>query len=377
MRIGLNALFLIPGKVGGTEVYVRNLVRALGKAAPREEILLYVAREAAGTFGELPPNVREVACSVRAESRPARIAYEQARLPWLARRDRLDVLHSLGYTAPLALGCAGVVTLHDLNFHFHPEDWARTALWANRLLVPNVARRATRVLTISQSSRDAIRDVLGIPASKIDVVYHGVDGNIAPAGDAVRREVRARFDLGGPFVLSVTASHPHKNLDGLLAGYRRACLAWDAPPPLVIVGIRGRDHARLESYPGPGRIVVTGWVDDETLSALYREARVFVFPSKYEGFGFPVLEAMSVGVPVASSSATSLPELVGDAALVFDPADAEAIGVAMIRAFDDEATRARLREAGHARAARFTWDRTAAETLAVYGRAVRDRTRPR
>ncbi|MFN0253031.1 MAG: glycosyltransferase family 4 protein [Kofleriaceae bacterium] len=374
MRIGLNALFVIPGKVGGTEIYVRNLVRALG--ATTHEYSLYVGREAAGTFDPLPANVREVACSLDSESRPARIAYEQTRLALRARRDRLDLLHSLGYTAPLVLGCPSVVTLHDLNYHFHPEDWARAALYANRLLVPRCARRATRVLTISQSSRAAIRDVLGIPDTRIDVVYHGVDGNLARVHDDVRRAVRAKNQLDGDYLLSVTASHPHKNLDGLLAAYELACATWDRPPPLVVVGIRGRDHARVEGHRGRGRVVVTGWVDDTELSALYREARLFVFASKYEGFGFPVLEAMSVGVPVASSNATSLPELVGDAAIMFDPTRREAIAEAMVRGCADQGLRERLITAGRARAAGFLWNRCAAETVAVYQRAVRDRTGP-
>ncbi len=374
MRIGLNALFVIPGKVGGTEIYVRNLVRALGTT--RIEVLLYVGREAAGTFAPLPPNVREVVCAIRSESRPARIAYEQGRLPLLARRDKLDVLHSLGYTAPLVLGCPGVVTLHDLNYHFHPEDWARAGLIANRILVPRCARRATRVLTISQSSRLAIRNVLGIRDDRIDVVYHGVDGNLVEVDDRVRRDVRAKHGLDGDFLLSVTASHPHKNLDGLLAGYDLACASWDDPPPLVIAGIRGRDHDRIARHRGRGRLVVTGWVDDRELSALYREARLFVFASKYEGFGFPVLEAMSVGVPVASSNATSLPELVGDAAITFDPTRQDSIAEAMVRGFSDQALRNRLIPAGYAKAGAFTWARCASETVAVYERAVRDRTGP-
>jgi glycosyltransferase involved in cell wall biosynthesis len=367
MRIGLNALFLIPGKVGGTEVYARNLVRALSTAAPLDELVLYVAREAAGSFPSFA-NVREVVCDVDAESRPSRILYEQVRLPMLARRDRLDVLHSLGYTAPLACPCPSVVTLHDLNYKFHPEDWAPAALWANRILIPQVVRRATRVLTISNSSRDAIRDLLRAPADKIDVVYHGVDGNLAVTTDAHERAMRERFDLHGDYVLTVTASHPHKNLDGLLAAYAKLT----SPPPLVVVGIRGRAHGQLEDAAARsgGRVVITGWIENIELAALYRAARAFVFASKYEGFGFPVLEAMSVDVPVASSNATSLPELVGDAAELFDPTRPEEIASAMQRVISDEARRAELIERGRRRAAQFTWASCAQKTRDVYVRSM-------
>ena len=375
MRIGLNALFLIPGKVGGTESYVRKLLPALAAAASGDELVLYVADEAAGTFA-LPPNVREVRCDFRAERRQVRIAYEQARLPARAKRDGIDVLHSLGYTAPLVAGRPSVVTLHDLNYHFHPEDWSTAALWANRLLIPQVARRVTRVLTISESSRTAIRDVLGIPGDRIDVVYNGAADNIADASDAAVADARRMFELPGDYVLTVTATHPHKNLDGLLAAYERLCADWDAPPPLVVVGIRGRDHARIEqaaTRAPRGRIVVTGWVDAGVLAALYRGARAFVFASKYEGFGFPVLEAMSVGVPVASSNAASLPELVGDAAVTFDPADPAQIADATRRVFEDESLRRSLIPRGRERASQFTWARCAAETLAVYRRALTPR----
>ncbi|HEY4181750.1 MAG TPA: glycosyltransferase family 1 protein [Kofleriaceae bacterium] len=369
MRIGLNALYLIPGKVGGTEIYARNLIRSLVAACPNDEFVLYVAREAAETF-PLAANLREVVCPIDAESRPARLGYEQTVLPYRAKRDGIDVLHSLGYTAPLVAPCPSVVTLHDLNYHFHPEDWTRSALVANRLLIPQVARRATRVLTISQSSRAAIRDVLRIPDGKIDVVYHGIDGNLVATTPADVAAVRTRFDLASRYLLTVTASHPHKNLDGLLAAYARL----SSPPPLVVVGIRGRDHARLESaatHPGAGRVVVTGWLENQELASLYRGASAFVFASKYEGFGFPVLEAMSVGVPVASSNAASLPELVGDAGLLFAPTDIDGMASAMQRSLEDNALRTDLIRRGYERASGFLWARAARGTRNVYSVAVR------
>jgi alpha-1,3-rhamnosyl/mannosyltransferase len=222
------------------------------------------------------------------------------------------------------------------------------------------------VLTISQSSRSAIRDVLRVPDTKIDVVYHGVDGNLDPADDDAIASMRARYDLPSSYLLTVTASHPHKNLDGLLAAY--ALLS--SPPPLVVVGIRGRDHGRLENAATrDGRIVVTGWLEHTELAALYCGARAFVFASKYEGFGFPVLEAMSVGVPVASSNTTSLPELVSDAALLFDPNDPAALASAMQRTLEDNALRADLIHRGLERARQFRWDRCARETRAVYANA--------
>jgi glycosyltransferase involved in cell wall biosynthesis len=370
VKIGINALWLIPGGVGGTESYLRNLIRVMEQIDRDDEFIVFTNAENAGTFGLSAPNFREVRCPVRAVSRPKRILWEQVALPLQVARERLDVLHSGGYTAPLSTNAASVVTIHDLNYHYFPEDWSRAALIANQLLIPRVARRSTRIITVSHCSKRAMIEVLQIDPSKIDVIYHGVDGNLAPPIDGEERAVRERYRLGGPFILSVTASHPHKNLDGLLRAYDRACQEWPSSPPLVIVGIKGRHQEALESMlqqrSTRGRVVLTGWIDAPTLAALYRAAHLFVFPSKYEGFGFPVLEAMLAGVPVVSSNATSLPEVTGDAAVSIDPSDDAQLAGAMRKTFEDEALRRDLVARGRAQAAHFTWRRAAEATLDSY-----------
>ena len=359
MRIGINALYLIPGEVGGTERYARRLTELLG--ASEHDLVVFSNEEAAETW---TPAATVVRCPVRGRSRAARIAWEQVMLPLAARRAGIDVLHSLGYTSPALSPCASVVTIHDLNYHFHPEDWSPTGLWAHRVLVPLAAHCATRVLTISESSRVAIRDVLGVEA---DVVHHGVDGNLAaPGGDA---------GLAPGFLLSVTATHPHKNLDVLLAAYEALCAQRQAPP-LVLVGVAGRDHERIRAKVAGRPVVLLGWVDEARLAALYRAASVFVFASRYEGFGFPVLEAMSAGVPVVSSNATSLPELCGDAALLLSPDDVEGFTSAIARVLDDEALRATLVRRGTDRVLRFSWARAVEETIEVYRKAQAARSRP-
>ncbi len=375
MRIGINSLFLIPGKVGGTETALRNLVRKLQEIDRENDYVLYTNRENAGTFELHQENFREVRCPLRATSRPSRIAWEQLLLPLQALRDRLDVLHSPGYTAPLMLPCASVVTIHDLNYHFFPEDWSTSALWANRFLIPWVARRSTRVITDSRSSQHDIAELLGVAAAKLDVIHLGVDGNLLPSTPGEIAAVKRRLELSGDFILTVTASHPHKNLDGLLRSYDQLGRSWAALPPLVIVGISGLQRATVEKLlaarKGPGRVVLTGWVGDLELAALYRGARVFVFASRYEGFGFPVLEAMSIGTPVVSSNATSLPEVVGDGGILIDPLDEAAMGSAVRRVWEDEHLREELIARGFAQARRFTWDAAARKTLASYREAAR------
>jgi glycosyltransferase involved in cell wall biosynthesis len=370
MRIGINALYLIPGGVGGTETYLRNLVRALERIDHTNEYLIYTNAESAGTFELTAPNFREVGCPLRAVHRPARIVWEQTVIPVQAKLASLDVLHSPGYTAPLVLGCPSLVTIHDLNYHFFPEDWSPAALRANRVLIPLVARRATRILTVSHSSARAICQVLNVPTSKVDTVHLGIDGNLVASGAEDETKVRRKHGIEGRFILCVTASHPHKNLDGLLRAYDHLTRRWPEAPPLAVVGIKGRHQAKLEETlarrQGAGRVILTGWVDAKELAALYRAATLFVFPSKYEGFGFPVLEAMSAGTPVVSSNSTSLPELVGDAGLLVDPDNHVAMAEAMHQLIDDERLRRELIERGTRRARRFTWDAAAASTLASY-----------
>ena len=371
MKIGINTLFLIPGKVGGSETYLRSLVRALQALPGAHEFVVYSNRENAGTFELHDPRFREVRCPIAATNRIARMTYEQLAMPIHALRDQLDVLHSPGYTAPLLVPCANVVSILDLNYHFHPEDWTRGALLANRVLIPAVAKAATHIITISECSRQALHDVLHVPNDKITVTLLGADGNlVAPAEREVLVE---KFGLAGPYILTVTASHPHKNVDGLFRAYEAACRDWSDPPPLVVVGIRGRHQERLEetvrTWSGGGRIVFPGWVDAPTLAALYKHARVFAFASKYEGFGIPVLEAMTVDVPVVSSNRASLPEVCGDAATLVDPDDIAAFARGIRTLCADETARREHIAKGRTQVAKFTWQRTAEGTLAAYTRA--------
>lgn len=371
MRIGLNALYLVPGQVGGVETYLRRLVAGFQGYDTDDEYVLYTNRENAGSF-PLGPRFQERRCEVRARSKVERILYEQIVLPRRARADAIDVLHSPCYTAPLRCPCASVVTIHDMNFHFFPEDWSSTALVAHRFLIPRVARASDAILTGSETSKMAICAVLGVAAQRVTVVYHGVDGNLVDCTEQDVARVRAKFAGGGEYLFSVSASHPHKNLGGLLRAYEEFAAALEGePPPLVITGIRGREHeamARRAESVG-GRVVMAGWVDAVDLAALYRGARAFVLASRYEGFGLPVLEAMWAGVPVASSNAAALSEIVGDGALTFDPSDVGAMASALARVWRDDQLRQSLVRRGRARVETFLWRRAVAETLAVYSAA--------
>ena len=367
----------MPRQVGGTEIYARQLVRELALARPDVEWIVFAAGEAAPSLaGEgWPDAVRIVRVPVNAESKPARVGFELARLPALAAREGVDLLHSFGTTSPLHGPGPRVVTIHDLIYHHYSGDFPLASRLGLEALVPLGAHRARRVVVPSEATKRDVVRLCRVRAEKVDVVPLGPGmGSFDPTPEP---ELRERLDLGeAPVVLTVSPPLPHKNLDRLLEGH--ALLGDMTPAPLlVLVGHAGRERERLRARIADlgveERVRVTGWISDEDLEGLYRMADCCAYPSLYEGFGLPVLEAMLRGTPLACSDATSLPEVAGEAAELFDPTDAGAIAAAVRRLLDDRAHAADLVERGRRRAERFSWQRTARETLASYERALNGR----
>jgi glycosyltransferase involved in cell wall biosynthesis len=375
MRVGLNLLYLVPRQVGGTEIYARRLIAALGRRHPEAEFIVFCGREAATELPDpgWPKNVRVWRLPVSCAIKPLRLAAELVQLPAAAAKARVDLLHSLGTTTPVVTSCPRVVTLHDVIYDVYPDSFAAAARWGLKVIVPLGARRAQRVVTSSQATRDDLIERFGLDPARIDVVYlgYGMREVGKPAPEAL---LRRRLELGdAPVLLTVAAALPHKNLDRLLAAVARLDVGDRPPPTLVMVGHAGRQtehlHARAAELGIADRVRITGWVDDAELEGLYRMAHAFVYPSLHEGFGMPVLEAMRRGVPTACADATSLPEVAGDAALLFDPTSVDAIARTTARLFVDAGLSARLGEAGIARAKRFSWEVTAEGMWATYGRA--------
>jgi glycosyltransferase involved in cell wall biosynthesis len=374
VHVGLNLVFLVPGQTGGMEVAARELIPALRDAAPSgTRFTAFVNREAAAErdapWGEALP---AVTVPVRATSRPQWVWGEQALLPRLAERAGVDLVHSLGSTAPGRGRFRRVVTIHDLIYRVHPEAHAGLRTLGMRVLVPLAAHRSDRVIADSRSTRDDVVRHLGVPAGRVDVVPLGL-GATRRAEALPEADLRRRLALGErPIALSVSAKRPHKNLARLIVAVAR--LPAERRPILVVPGYPTwhedelRERARelgVEDF-----VRFLDWVSPQELEGLYAAAAVFVFPSLYEGFGLPILEAMARGVPVACSDRSSLPEVAGDAALLFDPESPESIAAAMDRLLREPAEADRLREAGRRQAARFTWERTAEGVLASYERAL-------
>jgi glycosyltransferase involved in cell wall biosynthesis len=373
MHVGLNLVFLVPGETGGMEVYARELIPELVAAAPHARFTAFVSREGAsahdGPWGELIPSVT---VPVRARRRLDWVRGEQQLLPPLAGRAGVDLVHSLASTAPGWGRFRRVVTIHDLAYRLVPETHLGLLGLGMRVLVPLAARRSHRIIVDAQSTREDLRRLLGVPPGKVDVVPLGM-GTQPRAAPMPEAALRSRLGAGErPIVLSVAAKRPHKNLMRLIGAL--ALIPAERRPLLVLPGYPTPHEEELRRRAcalGLGADVrLLGWVDASELEGLYGAAACFVFPSLLEGFGLPVLEAMARGVPVACSGRGSLGEVAGDAALRFDPESEPAIAQAIERLLTDGAESERLRAAGRARAARFSWAATAAGTLASYERAL-------
>jgi glycosyltransferase involved in cell wall biosynthesis len=368
MHVGLNLIYLVPGETGGTETYARELVAAFVAHHPQLRVTAFVNRESAADPGSpwrgLVPTVT---VPVNARRRSEWVRGEQQLLPGLASRVGVDVLHSLANTTPLRGPQRRVVTIQDVIFRIYPETHTRARALALRVLVPLGARRAHRIIASSGSTRDDLVALFGVRPAKIDVVPLGLGARtVEPTAEP---ELRDRLGLGARAVaLTVSAKRPHKNLLRLLEAL--ALIPAERRPLLILPGYptshEAELRARATSLGLDGDTRFLGWVADEDMEGLYALASCFVFPSLYEGFGLPVLEAMARGVPVATSARGSLAEVAGDAALLFEPEDPRAIASALERLLGDGTERTRLRQLGLAQAGRFTWQATAAATVATY-----------
>jgi glycosyltransferase involved in cell wall biosynthesis len=372
VHVGLNLLHLVPAETGGLELYARRLAPALLDAGV--ELTLFASREGAPSLAAEPwaAATRVVEVPVNARSRPRRVLAEQTLLPAAVRRARVDLLHNMFTTAPVLPGAPQVTTIHDLIYKRVPETHAGVLTTGMAVLTRLAAHRSARVLTVSRSAAGDIAGYLGVDPDRIDVAYNG-PGMDEPAEPLAAAEVRRRFELGDArLLLSVSAKRPHKNLERLIDAV--AALPAGEDWALVVPGYptafeeRLREHAAARG--AGGRVRFLGWVDDVELDGLYRAADCFVFPSLAEGFGLPVLEAMRRGAPVASSDATSLPEVGGDAAVYFDPTDTAAMTDAILRVLRDPALAGDLRERGRRQAERFSWEECARRTLDCYRRAL-------
>lgn len=363
-RLGVNALFLIPGKVGGSETYLRETLRELLPLLPCA-CTVFTNREndaalrAALADTSAPRGLDFDCLGFAASNRHSRIVREQTQLTARVRRARCDILWSPGYTACLFAGCAQVVSILDMQYRRFPRDLTPVAWLATHILVSLAARRCRRIVTISEFAKREIAALTAAAPGRIDVAPLGASGGFA---DAAPRGAGVP-----PYILSVAASYPHKNLPQLVRAF--SAVAGRIPHRLLLAGGRGLgEKALLDEIarsPARDRIERLGWIGVEELKSLYAGASAFVLPSLYEGFGIPVVEAQRAGVPVVATDRASIPEVGGDGYVPYDPADDANLSRALLETLSmDAPARAALVARGRANAAKFTWRRCAEATLA-------------
>ena len=365
MRVGLNLMFLV-AEAGGAGRYAQELVPALLEADPELRLTVFVNRDAPASLSEAAwsDDVEWVRLPTRFSNRTHLVGQATA-LPAIAARKRLDIVHSLANGGPpLTVRARRVVSLLDLIWLHQREAWGTPAALRKMAVLTRIsARTAHRVITISESARGDLIQRFGVDADKIDVT---------PLGVRLPDRRPAKSVIGPPTVLCVAQKRPYKNLGSLIRALPELP---DEQAVLVLPGAPTDHEAALRALADDlgvtDRVRFLDWVSDDELEALYASATCFVLPSLIEGFGLPVLEAMARGVPVACSDRPSLPEVAGDAALLFDPAEQTAVTDAVRRLLTDAALRDSLVARGLERAGQFTWRRTAEETLASYRVAVR------
>ncbi|MBI5650675.1 MAG: glycosyltransferase family 4 protein [Chloroflexi bacterium] len=381
-RIGLNAHLLnLSGnyRSAGINWYIYHLLRNLPTGDNFAYTVFHNEPRASAHF-----NSMTLAPSRLPTAKPvARIFWEQFIQPFAIRNARLDLLHALAFAGPRVIGIPWVVTVYDLSFIHFPESFNV----ANRLYltwaVRDAMRRADRVIAISESTRRDLIKIFGGDPRKVQVVYCGADAAFAPGRNKNElAEFRARRNVPEKMILHVGTIEPRKNIVGLVRAFARAKRAAHLPHRLVLIGARGWKHAEvdavIEQESLRDDVIFTGYVPQDELPNWYRAADLFVYPSRYEGFGLPPLEAMASGTPVVTSNAASLPEVVGDAAIQVAPDDQVALADAIIRALTDRAMREQMRARGIAQAARFSWECAGRATADIYhavlGREARNAT---
>jgi glycosyltransferase involved in cell wall biosynthesis len=370
-RVGINALFLEP-HMGGLETYVRALVPELARLAPEIRFSVFCSPGGRDHLLEEGWDDRvELVTHPLLGRRGLKAVSELTVLGAIASR-RVDLLHSVALTAPLRTRAVNVVTLADVTWIVAPDPGEAGTVRVWRTVVPPVARRADRLIALSQAGVEHIVEHLRVPRERIDMVplAAGLDDTVEPAAAG---ELRARLRLGaGPVILTVAAKKVHKNLERLV----RAMPAVVARHPDAMLVLPGKPtpherdlRALVDELGLQGNVTFLGYVDAPDLEGLYALAACFVFASINEGFGIPILEAMRRGVPVACARASALPEVAGDAARYFDPYSVADIAAALLELIEDRTLAARLVARGRERESAFTWEATARGTLASYARA--------
>ncbi len=358
-RVGLNLVWMVPGTVGGSESYLTRLLSGLAERSSDLDYTVFALPSFANAHPALSRTFRVIQAPISGNRKALRVAGENSWLAYECRRRRLDLVHHGGGILPLVRWGTALLTIHDLQYLEHPDYFSEIKLQYLRRMVPRSTRAARLVLTPSQFTRSIVIERMEVDPSAVFVIPHGIAPVVGrnPTGD-----LRARYDLPGPFFLYPAFTYPHKNHLVLIDAF--TTVLKDHPDlKLVLTGGKGPAEAevvrRVQALGIETQVKRLGYISERDLDSLYLEATAMTFPSRYEGFGAPVLEAMARGCPVIAADATALPEVVGRAGRLVAPDDVEGWARAIKELIVDDGLRESLSAAGVERARDLTWSRAA------------------
>ena len=369
MRIGINALYLLPGRVGGTEVYIRNLVKWLLKIDAENEYFIFINKESAGIFEEFSPRLNIVMCPIHAQRRPVRVLWEQIALPMQIKKRNIDLLLSAGMTAPFLCPARSVLVLYDLQHVNQPWNFPKVFLFFLKALIYLSAKTSDSIITISEKVKGDIVKHYGIPPERVHAIHIGIDtGSFFIRKPAELKPVIDKYRLPSRFILYPAASLPHKNHERLLEAFKTVKKE-EKTLKLLLTGARDYGHENIErkikELDLKDDVIFLGWLPHEDMPAIYCASTLLIFPSLHEGFGMPVIEAFASGVPVVCSDIEPLKEIAEGAALFIDPYNPESIAEGILKVLNDGKLRQELIKNGLERAKNFRWEVLAEKTLSV------------
>ncbi len=375
MHIGFNAHLLSAARTyraAGIKIYIHNLLLNITELDRQIRYTVFLSDRRA--LADHPSLQLELSHLPTTTSPVARILWEQLVQPIEVIRLGIDLLHSLAFVQPLLRPCLSVVTIHDLSFILFPASFRRL----NRLYLSHLTRlsvkEADMVIAVSQNTKRDLVRLFGLDEEKVCVIYHGTNESFQPIASHPLENFRKRRGLPESFILFVGTMEPRKNLERLLEAFAQVKKDSKLPHKLVIAGPRGwfseKTLAAAERLGLEDEVLFSGYIPQKELPFWYNAAQAFVYPSLYEGFGLPVMEAMACGVPVITSNTSSLPEVVGEAGVKIDPYSVEELSRALQEVLTNKDLRSALIDKGLAQAKKFSWRKAAQETLAAYERAI-------
>lgn len=377
MRFAIMSRILRPEYEGyGIQTQLLGLLAAMARIDHAHELVLLVDPDQQLPEALDRQRFRLAPLAPRTQRSLSRLWWDHLGVGLLCRQIGADALYGPAHVRPLYAPCPSVVLVPDMIYHRFPEQWAWSDQAYFRLAVSALTARATAIVAMSESTRRDLRRFTSAPDDRISVIYPGVPTGFEIVPEAIARGVRGRYGLNKPFILYAGSSHPRKNLAGLLEAFSQ--ISADLPHQLVLVGPRTWRtealDAQIAAAEAAGWVRGLGIVPEDDLRMLYNQADLFVLPSLFEGFGFPALEALACGCPTITSDVSSLPEVVGDAAVLVPPGDTNALASAIRQVLGESELRERMRRLGPEQARRFSWEKSARQTLGLLERAAMERS---